>query len=153
MRVQHRWAARLTLGAALAGLAGCEPPVRARDAGAGQAGTDGAAASAGEVRFATLQRDLFDQHCVTDCHESANAAANLQLTRGRSYASLVNQPSQQIATQLRVVPGDPGASYLLKKLQGGVGIVGAQMPKLAPVLPASQLEAVRAWIKRGAPND
>jgi hypothetical protein len=100
-----------------------------------------------------VQRELFDRRCVTDCHEAVNAAAALQLTRGRSHGNLVNQRSQQIASQLRVIPGDPEGSYLVKKLAGAVGAAGDQMPKFAPPRPQSEIDWVRAWITRGAPDD
>jgi hypothetical protein len=135
---------------ALAGvlLVGCCPDPRSTD---GAPSSDGISTSG--VRLSTLQGQLFDRHCVTDCHEGASAASALQLARGRSYGNLVNQRSQQIATQIRVIPGDPGASYLVKKMVGGVGIVGDQMPKLAPPRPQAEIDALRAWISRGAPND
>jgi hypothetical protein len=128
-------------------LAGCCPEPRAPEAGsAAEISTLGA-------RLSTLQRDLLDKHCVTDCHDGASAAAALPLNPSRSYGALVNQRSQQISTQIRVVPGDAAASYLVKKMLGGAGIVGDIMPKLAPPRPASEIDGLRGWITRGAPND
>jgi hypothetical protein len=114
---------------------------------------DGARDGVVGARLSSLQTNLFDKHCVTDCHSGAGAAAGLSLSRGQSYGALVNQRSQQLSTQIRVVPGDPAASYLVKKLSGGAGIVGDVMPKLAPPLPASDVDAVRGWVTRGAPDD
>lgn len=130
-------------------LSACCPDPRQADAGAvSELGIGAAGAS-----FSSIQREIFDRHCVKDCHEGASAGASLQLSRGRSHASLVNVRSQQIASQIRVVPGDPARSYLVKKLAGGIGIVGDQMPKLAPLRPTSEVDAVRSWIARGAPDD
>ena len=128
-------------------LAGCCPEPRALEAGSA---ADGSTAG---TRLSILQRDLFDKHCVTDCHDGASAAAALQLNGSRSHGALVNQRSQQISTQIRVVPGDAAASYLVKKMVGGAGIVGDVMPKLAPPRPASEVAALRGWITRGAPDD
>lgn len=128
-------------------LAGCCPEPRAPEAGSA---TDG---STSGTRLSALQRDLFDRHCVTDCHDGASAAAALQLNAGRSYGALVNQRSQQISTQVRVIPGDAAASYLVKKMVAGAGFVGDVMPKLAPPRPASEIDSLRGWITRGAPDD
>lgn len=140
----HFWAGLLTL----LGAACCPEPKPSGDAGV--AVGDGLA---GAARLSVIQTQIFDKHCVTDCHEATSAAADLRLNRGKSYASLVNAASQQIASQVRVVPGDPDRSYLVKKLEGGPGIVGDQMPRLAPPLDPSTIELVRDWIKRGAPDD
>jgi len=139
-----------TLAAALALLAAaCCPAVRTVDGAVGA----GDGVSATGYRLSQAQREIFDKHCVTDCHESASAAASLQLVKTRSYADLVNKPSQQIASQIRVMPGDPDGSYLIKKMEGSPGIVGDQMPKLLPLRPQSEIDRLRAWITRGAPND
>ena len=144
-------AAVLILAVAL-GLGGCCPdPVSAGD-GAASTGGDGAAA-AGSARLSTIQKELFNRHCVTDCHQNNNAAAGLTLATGRSYQALINQASQQITSQLRVSPGNAEASYLIKKLEGDADIVGVQMPRLAPPRPQAEIDRVRAWITRGAPND
>lgn len=129
-------------------LGACCPEPRLLDgAGAGDGGSGGAA------RLSELQRDIFDRHCVTDCHQLASAAAGLQLNRGRSHLQLVQVPSQQISSQLRVLPGDPDRSYLIKKVSGGAGMVGDRMPRLAPPLSTAQVQRLRDWISRGAPND
>lgn len=132
----------------LLGAACCPEPKPTGDAGS--AVGDGVA---GAARLSVIQTQIFDKHCVTDCHEATSAAADLRLNRGKSYAALVNAASQQIASQVRVVPGDPDRSYLVKKLEGGPGIVGDQMPRLAPPLDQSTIDLVRDWIKRGAPDD
>jgi len=143
---------RLSLAAILFGvIAGCCPEPAAKDSGSAAQG-DGAGSRV-EARFSQIQGAIFEKRCVTDCHESVSAAASLRLTRALSYASLVNQRSQQITTQLRVVPGNPGASYLVKKMMGGSGIVGDQMPRLAPPRPQSEIESIRSWIASGALND
>jgi hypothetical protein len=131
-------------------LAGCCPEVKGADGG-GTASVDGLAG--GGARFSVIQKELFDRHCVKDCHEATNAAADLRLSPDKSYQNLINVASQQIASQIRVLPGDPERSYLVKKLEGGVGIYGRQMPRLAPARPQAEIDRVRTWITRGAPND
>jgi len=109
--------------------------------------------SGGVARLLAIQTEIFDRHCVTDCHEAVGAAADLKLASGMSYASLVNVGSQQIASRIRVIPGDADRSYLVTKLEGGAGLVGDRMPRLAPPRPQAEIDRVRAWITRGAPDD
>jgi hypothetical protein len=127
----------------------CCPEVKLLD-GTVSSTVDGGAL---QVRYKVIQQELFDRHCVTDCHESINAAANLRLTQDRSYLDLVNQASQQITSRIRVKPGQPDDSYLVRKLEGGPGIVGDRMPRLAPPRPQVEIDRVRVWIDRGASND
>lgn len=63
--------------------------------------------------FASIQENVFDNHCA-GCHgNSTSAAANLFLTEGKSYEALVNVPATRSeAGKLLVVPGDAEASFL-----------------------------------------
>lgn len=55
---------------------------------------------------------------------------------------------------IRVIPGDPENSYLVRKLAGGRGIVGSRMPRIGPpYLTQGQMLVIRRWIELGAPND
>jgi hypothetical protein len=55
---------------------------------------------------------------------------------------------------VRVIPGDPENSYLVQKLEGHSGIVGQRMPRTGgPYLTEGQMQIIRRWIARGAPND
>jgi hypothetical protein len=54
---------------------------------------------------------------------------------------------------MRVVAGNPDASYLVMKLEGthlANGGSGGQMPFGAPPLPPEQIAKVRQWIAEGA---
>jgi hypothetical protein len=53
---------------------------------------------------------------------------------------------------VRVVAGDPDASYLVRKIEDAVGIQGTAMPPGNP-LSADQVQLVRDWIAAGALND
>ncbi len=65
---------------------------------------------------------------------------------------LVGISSVQKSGLLRVNPGDPDQSYLVRKLEGTAAI-GGQMPLNAPALPQSTIDFVRQWITDGAlPN-
>jgi hypothetical protein len=127
-------------------LGGCPPDPRAQDSGvAGEAGPG--------VQYGVIQRDIFDRRCVTDCHEGTIPGEGLALTKEQSFNALVYQRSRQVPSLYRVLPGDAASSYLMKKLEGLTGYVGERMPKGAPRLPPSELDPLRAWITRGAPND
>ena len=142
----------LLLGALV--LPACCPEVQRVDAAVGGSGgtADGGSAAVA-ARFGAIQRQLFDRHCVADCHETLNPGAGLRLTPDRSYDDLVNAASQQVTTLVRVLPGQPDRSYLVRKLEGGAGIVGSRMPRLAPPRPDEEIAQVRAWISRGAADD
>ena len=51
---------------------------------------------------------------------------------------------------MRVVPGDPDRSYLLRTLEGAPGIVGQRMPLNGPYLSDAQITTIKQWIANGA---
>jgi hypothetical protein len=68
-----------------------------------------------------------------------------------AFAALVNVKTGQCGgAKLRVVPGDPSASYLVNKLTGVGMCSGSVMPKAGGELSAAQIDVVRAWIGAGA---
>ena len=115
-----------------------------------------------EVSFASIQREVFDSAdtagrvACTNCHNAARSAfaGGLNLTSGVAYDQLVNRPSTQRPQLMRVLPGDPDNSYLVRKMEGGPGIAGLRMPFVGPpFLTSGQLTIVRRWIEVGAPRD
>ena len=54
---------------------------------------------------------------------------------------------------MRVVPFDPDASYLYEKISVARPTEGDRMPASSTPLSAEKIEAVRAWIEAGAPDD
>jgi hypothetical protein len=101
--------------------------------------------------FDSIQRNVLTAVC-TSCHSGAGAPLSLRLDEGAAYALLVNVPSVEAPTILRVQPGDPDASYLVQKLEG-TAQVGARMPLDQPPLPAETIAVIRQWIADGAQND
>jgi methionine-rich copper-binding protein CopC len=99
--------------------------------------------------FQSIQDNVFTPIC-THCHSGAAAPQGLQLDAGHSYALLVGVPSSEASGVQRVKPGDPGNSYLVQKLEGASGIVGARMPFGGPYLPQSTIDIIRQWITDGA---
>src|SRR5690348_2977383 len=67
--------------------------------------------------FQSIQDNVFTPIC-TACHAGAGAPLGLRLNEGSSYALLVNTPSAEVPSLQRVQPGNPDASYLIRKLEG-----------------------------------
>ncbi len=109
--------------------------------------------------FASIQQHVFNAPdstgrpgCIS-CHNANGARFNgLSLAEGVSYQSLVGVASIAKAGAVRVVPGNPDASYLLNKVLG-TDIVGTRMPRLGPYLTDGQVRIIRRWIELGAKND
>ena len=115
-----------------------------------------------EPTFSSIQRDIFNNSdssgraaCIS-CHNNQffRQNGNLNLTEAVSYASLINIASSGKPGAIRVIPGDPGGSYLIQKLEGAPGIAGVRMPQLGPpYLTVSQIAIIRRWIELGAANN
>jgi hypothetical protein len=100
------------------------------------------------AEFSSIQRHVFTPVC-TGCHSGASAPLGLRLDEGASFAMLVNAPSVEAPALNRVQPGNPDASYLIRKLEG-TATVGGRMPLNAPPLPADTIAVIRQWIANGA---
>lgn len=112
--------------------------------------------------LSSIQRNIFNASdatsrlACTQCHTNVgrNPSSGLNLVEGRSYLSLVGQPSVGKPGATLVVPGDPDNSYIIKKLEGAADIAGVRMPRGAgPFLSAGQISIIRRWIALGARND
>jgi hypothetical protein len=103
--------------------------------------------------FSEIQANIFAPNCATTgCHLGAGAAQGLRLDNANSFGMLVGVASSEESSLLRVAPGDPNNSYLIRKLEGSAS-VGAQMPLNAPPLEQASIEVVRQWITDGAIDD
>lgn len=112
--------------------------------------------------FSSIQREIFSaadssgRAACTQCHNAGNRnnAAGMSLAEGVAYGELVNVASSRKAGAIRVVPGDPDASYLIHKLEGRSDIVGQRMPRTGgPYLTPGQISIIKRWIELGARND
>lgn len=127
---------------------------------AGNIGVSGAVAvtvdNAVPVTLSQIQGDVFGPRC-SGCHSgptSNTLPSGMNLTStANSYAALVNKPSLQQGALDRVEPGDPDASYLIRKLEGGPGISGSRMPQGGPYLNQATIDMIRQWIADGAANN
>lgn len=102
--------------------------------------------------FTRVKGEILATCGAPGCHGAIAPQQNLVLSADRAYANLVNVPSAEVATVLRVKPNDPDNSYMYRKITG-VGITGGRMPLGGPYLNDAQIALVRDWIRRGAPND
>ena len=105
----------------------------------------------GTLTEATLAQvsGVFSVSCaLSGCHSGGEPTADLSL-EGDFAARIVGVASGQRPDLKLVDPGNPDDSYLLIKVRGGDEIVSQQMPP-GRVLPAEQVEIIRAWIASGA---
>src|SRR5437764_3768455 len=103
--------------------------------------------------FTRVQNEIFTPTCAQlGCHDTLGRQESLILSPGRAYANTVGVASVEAAGLARVTPSDPANSYLYRKITGA-GITGDRMPQGRPFLNDAQIKLVRAWIRRGAPND
>jgi len=111
--------------------------------------------------FSSIQQNIFEASdssgrlACTQCHNAIGSLfTGLNLTHAVAYANLVNVAVREKAGATRVIPGDPENSYLIHKLEGRPGIVGARMPLNSPAyLTDGQIRVIKRWIELGAPND
>lgn len=108
-----------------------------------------------------IQRSIFAAKGCTSaaCHGRARRAGELDLTPAAAYAQLVHRPARAPLTVPldRVEPGEQSLSFLYRKLEAGRGVAlpaggGSPMPVGGDPVSAAQLEALRLWIRAGAPE-
>lgn len=101
-----------------------------------------------------IQVAVFGPSCsVAGCHSGGGAElpTAMDLTSAQaSFDNLVNVMSLQAPGEIRVVPFDPDASYLIQKLEG-TAPVGERMPLGSPdPLDPDLIAQIRQWIADGA---
>jgi hypothetical protein len=99
-----------------------------------------------------VQTGFFATVCA-ECHAGDAAPKGLDLAADDAWDRLVGRPSSERPEILLVAPGDPGASYLVMKLEGASGIAGRQMPRNRAARPAEEIETIAQWIRQGAARD
>lgn len=99
----------------------------------------------------TKVQQIFTINCIR-CHAGASAPQGMSLASGVSYDQIVGVASNEQPELLRIDPGNPDNSYLVRKIQGGPDISGAQMPLGGPFLSNADIQTVRDWVASGAPR-
>lgn len=104
-----------------------------------------------EPTLTNVQAEVFRSCTFSSCHGST-PAGGLDLLPGESHKELVGVASSEKPELMRVVAGDPDASYLMMKMKGDPSIVSDEMPPGAP-LPADKIALVEDWIAAGAQDN
>jgi len=87
------------------------------------------------------------------CHAGPNPQMGQNLSAATAYANIVNVPSAEEPSLLRVKPGDAAHSYLYQKITGAAGIAGSRMPLAGGPLDDADIGKIELWIDQGAPNN
>ena len=105
--------------------------------------------NASDDLFSRVQT-IFTTNCIR-CHAGPSAPQGMSLAAGQSYDQIVSVASTEQPDLLRINPGNPDDSYLVRKIRGTPGISGAQMPLGGPFLSEEQINTVVEWVAAGAP--
>jgi hypothetical protein len=113
--------------------------------------------------FAKINTDVFEPNCTYACHSGGEFAAGGLDMKADPYRTLVGVRAVaavcKSSPMVRVAPGQPDESLVyLKvaaKLEGKPAPCGDGMPAGVdrPALTADEVDAIRAWIEDGAPDD
>lgn len=109
------------------------------------------------VSYANDIAPRFTTGCGPGCHVYTNAAsgsAGLNLAQVHSYDELVGVTAFQCRDgRVRVIPGDPGSSYLVQKMLGVDMCTGVRMPKGRQAWSAADMAMLGRWICQGAEDN
>lgn len=86
---------------------------------------------------------VFEKNCVR-CHTGPKPPKGLSLIPAK-IAAAIEAPSAEVPAAMLIVPGDPGASYLIKKVRRDEGIAGKPMPP-GKALAGEELRVLGDWI-------
>jgi hypothetical protein len=104
------------------------------------------------ISFSNQIQPIFDNHSYgcTSCH---GGTAGLYLTKGQSYANLVNVQAQAglCIGRKRVQPGDASSSVLFLRVSGFT--CGDRMPQGGNPISPTDVNLIRDWINQGAQNN
>jgi len=90
---------------------------------------------------------LFARSCAqVGCHAAPIPQQEMDLSAEQFYASIVGVPSKGRPDVLRIHPGHPESSYLIKKVRGDSDIEGVQMPLVGDRLTEEEIQTIEAWI-------
>jgi hypothetical protein len=152
----------------LTALAGCGSSTGATGTGGtggpGTGGSGGAEACDYASTYDAIQETIFEAKGCTAgvCHgegmDGEGLEGDLDLRAGASYDALVRVPSDIDPSIERVFPGDQDLSLLYLKLDAAtndkdLGDLGGAMPVATDPLTVDELEAIRLWIRGGAPEE
>ena len=110
-----------------------------------------------EPTLSSIQQQIFNGSCTAPSCHGSGMKGGLSLIDGKSYAQLIGVRSafdkKGTSPSLRVKPGSPDSSFLFTKITAPDTSQGELMPKGFDKLTQNQIEAIRQWIVKGAPDD
>ena len=149
MRVFMRSA--IVVVAALTSLAGCGGGSGEGLDENGRPLASGGGSAVLQPTLASIQANVFSPSCaIPGCHGGGSVQQGLRLDPGFSATNLINVVSPRDANLIRVVPGNPNASFIIQKLEG-TQTLGDRMPQFGPYLSQQTIDVIRQWIQLGAP--
>jgi hypothetical protein len=105
--------------------------------------------------YAAHIQPIWTANCSAEfCHGGRFLGANLSLRPGGVRQNLINVPAQACGPLVRVLPGDPERSVLVRKITGTS--CGQRMPLDTPGFFDANpglLARITSWILSGAPDD
>ncbi len=117
------------------------------------------------VSMKTDVQPIFDRSCTfSSCHGTGSGKMTLvQGDSSKSRMALVGVDAPEMPGTKLVAPGEPGNSWMMKKLDGDVclsaskcttvdGNCGDTMPQNGDLLDVAERDKIRRWIAQGA-ND
>lgn len=127
------------------------------DSGDGETGTETTGDGDGDgdaLSYAADIQPIWDDSCVTGCHEPGGFAEFLDLTAD-SYSAVVGTLSTQATDKQLIEAGNAANSYLIAKLRGtqeAAGGNGGPMPGgVNPIpLPEATIAMIEQWADEGA---
>lgn len=103
--------------------------------------------------FASDVQPIFTARCaIGGCHTVLSARAEMVLSLGHAYDSLVNTPGFLYSQLDRVEPGDAANSWLVRMIEDdeGARFGFARMPLGGQPLTRNQIATIVNWIENGA---
>lgn len=139
----------------------CGPSSQHVGLDAGVPGDDGGQLDHGYGDAYAAVQAILATECVV-CHDPAHPIVPetqtyvaLDLTAGGAYGALVGRAATQPCGGTLVVPGDPAASYLYRKVVDETPCEGQRMPHVSTIyrgpLSDPQIAVFERWIRDGAP--
>ncbi len=104
--------------------------------------------------FAQHVRPIFQSNCG-GCHDGggSNLPGSMNLD-GNAYLAMVNVPSLQAASFMRIRPYDADSSYVYHKIKTTSTVRTLErMPDGGPYLSDATIDTIRTWITEGALNN
>lgn len=101
-----------------------------------------------------IQQFVFTPTCAfSGCHANPGAQLGMELYEGRTFMQIVGVPSVEDPNLLRIEPGNPDDSYLIRKIRGDPSIVEERMPFGGPYLTQEEIDVIVQWVLDGAQDN